>query len=308
VSQIQTRSGTIAYQLGTRSASTTLRLKDGENQVLAGLIQDDDRTSGNRIPGLGSIPILGRLFGGQSDSNAKTEIVLSITPRLVRNVQRPDAAMAHFDAGTEASLRNRAGEGGGGFFAPRGDTPQTPSTTQPRSPGTPTDPNTGMPTTGTGAGTTDTGTGTPVVTAPGTLGVNAAMSWQGPTTARAGETFALQLTMQTEAPIVTLPLVISFDPKVIEVVGVTEGTFMRDGGVATTFSSRVDPSGQVIVSITRQATTGASTLGNVITLNLRGIAAADSTRIQMDNVAGIGPLGRSVIVPVPAPYTVKVTP
>ncbi|HYS12697.1 MAG TPA: secretin N-terminal domain-containing protein, partial [Burkholderiaceae bacterium] len=140
VSQIQTRSGTIAYQLGTRSASTTLRLKDGENQVLAGLIQDDERTSANRVPGLGSIPVLGRLFGGQSDGNAKTEIVLSITPRLVRNVQRPDAAMAHFDAGTEASLRNRAGEGGGGFFAPRGDAPQTPSTTQPRSPGTPTDP------------------------------------------------------------------------------------------------------------------------------------------------------------------------
>jgi general secretion pathway protein D len=106
VSQIQTRSGTIAYQLGTRSASTTLRLKDGENQVLAGLIQDDERISANRVPGLGAVPVLGRLFGGQTDENNKTEIVLSITPRLLRNVQRPDAAMANFESGTEATLRS----------------------------------------------------------------------------------------------------------------------------------------------------------------------------------------------------------
>jgi general secretion pathway protein D len=106
VSQIQTRSGTLAYQLGTRSASTTLRLKDGENQVLAGLIQDDERISANRVPGLGAVPVLGRLFGGQTDENNKTEIVLSITPRLLRNVQRPDASMANFQSGTEASLRS----------------------------------------------------------------------------------------------------------------------------------------------------------------------------------------------------------
>ena len=106
VSQIQTRSGTIAYQLGTRSASTTLRLKDGENQVLAGLIQDDERISANRVPALGAVPVLGRLFGGQTDESNKTEIVLSITPHLLRNVQRPDAAMANFESGTEATLRS----------------------------------------------------------------------------------------------------------------------------------------------------------------------------------------------------------
>ena len=114
VNQIQTRSGTIAYQLGTRSASTTLRLKDGENQVLAGLIQDDERISANRVPGLGAVPVLGRLFGGQTDENNKTEIVLSITPRLLRNVQRPDASMANFESGTEASPRSTSlpsGEG-----------------------------------------------------------------------------------------------------------------------------------------------------------------------------------------------------
>jgi general secretion pathway protein D len=82
VDAITTRSGSVAYRIGTRSASTMLQLKDGENQVLAGLINNEDRTSGSKVPGVGSLPILGRLFGSTRDQTDKTEIVLSITPHL----------------------------------------------------------------------------------------------------------------------------------------------------------------------------------------------------------------------------------
>lgn len=92
----------LAYQIGTRSASTVLRLRDGETQVLAGLISDEERSSANRLPGLGDIPGLGRLFSSQRDNNSKTEIVLLITPRIVRNIARPDGS---FDpAGSEADV------------------------------------------------------------------------------------------------------------------------------------------------------------------------------------------------------------
>jgi general secretion pathway protein D len=104
---ITTKSGTIAYQIGSRQASTMLQLKDGENQVLAGLINNEDRSSGNKIPGLGDLPIAGRLFGSGRDENNKTEIVLSITPHLIRNIVRPSAAAGEFNAGTEASFRRR---------------------------------------------------------------------------------------------------------------------------------------------------------------------------------------------------------
>lgn len=107
VDSLTTRSGTVAYRIGTRSASTLLQLKDGENQVLAGLINNEDRTGGSKVPGIGDLPIIGRLFGSVRDSNDRTEIVLSITPRLVRNVQRPPAAASEFSAGTEASFRRR---------------------------------------------------------------------------------------------------------------------------------------------------------------------------------------------------------
>ncbi len=107
VSTITTKNGTTAYQLGTRQASTMLQLKDGENQVLAGLINNEERNSSNKVPGFSELPIISRLFGSQRDDNQKTEIVLSITPHLIRNVQRPEASASEFSAGTEASFRRR---------------------------------------------------------------------------------------------------------------------------------------------------------------------------------------------------------
>ncbi|HEX8403567.1 MAG TPA: secretin N-terminal domain-containing protein [Duganella sp.] len=106
-STITTKNGGTAYQIGTRQASTMLQLKDGENQVLAGLINNEERGTASKLPGVGDLPVLGRLFGSKRDDNQKTEIVLSITPRLIRNVQRPEASMSEFSAGTEASFRRR---------------------------------------------------------------------------------------------------------------------------------------------------------------------------------------------------------
>jgi general secretion pathway protein D len=99
--------GSLIYTIGTRSASTTLRLKDGENQILAGLINDEDRRTANKVPGLGALPLAGRLFGSSLDEAKKSEIVLSITPRLIRNNTRPNSTAAEFSSGTEGSLRLR---------------------------------------------------------------------------------------------------------------------------------------------------------------------------------------------------------
>lgn len=98
-----TTSNTLAYQIGTRNAATTLRLRDGETQILAGLISDEDRRTADRVPGLGSLPIAGRLFSQSSDSRVKTEIVLLITPRLMRTLARPEARFMEFAAGTEGA-------------------------------------------------------------------------------------------------------------------------------------------------------------------------------------------------------------
>src|SRR5690606_34148616 len=103
VREITSPGGSLSYQIGTRGANTVLRLKDGETQVLAGLISDEDRSSANKVPGLGELPVAGRLFGSQKDDTQRSEILLSITPRVVRSIRRPDLLEAQFESGTEAS-------------------------------------------------------------------------------------------------------------------------------------------------------------------------------------------------------------
>lgn len=104
VKEVLGPSNSLAYQIGTRTANTVLRLKNGETQVLAGLINDEDRRSASRIPGLGDLPVVGRLFSSQKDSGTKTEIVLLITPRVLRNVVTPALARADQVAGTETNV------------------------------------------------------------------------------------------------------------------------------------------------------------------------------------------------------------
>jgi general secretion pathway protein D len=94
---------TVAYQIGTRNTNTVLQLRDGETQILAGLINDNDRRTSVRIPGLGDLPVLGRLFGSNNDNKEKTEIVLLITPRVVRNIVRPEGVMAELPVGTDTT-------------------------------------------------------------------------------------------------------------------------------------------------------------------------------------------------------------
>jgi general secretion pathway protein D len=108
-SEVKTTGGTVAYQVGTRNTATTLRLRDGETQVLAGLINDEDRRSATKVPGLARLPVVGRLFSNNSDTLNKTEIVLLITPRVIRNIERPGARIEEFNSGTELDIGRSGG-------------------------------------------------------------------------------------------------------------------------------------------------------------------------------------------------------
>lgn len=94
---------TSAYRIGTRNASTSLRLRDGETQVLGGLINDEDRKTINGVPFISETPLLGRLFGQHNDTRKKSEIVLLITPRVLRNLTLPDAGQTILASGFDAN-------------------------------------------------------------------------------------------------------------------------------------------------------------------------------------------------------------
>lgn len=96
-----TVTGSVFYQIGTRNAETVLRLEDGETQIIGGLINDEERTSIVKIPILGDIPIIGHLFSRHEKGTVKTDILLSITPHIVRSFEVPDEDKTEFLSGRE---------------------------------------------------------------------------------------------------------------------------------------------------------------------------------------------------------------
>lgn len=103
VKEIRSTTGLLAYQIGTRNANTVLRLRDGETQVLAGLLKDEQNHNAAGIPGVGQVPGVGRLFSNQTSTHGRSEIVLLITPRVVRAMPTPPAHAVEFASGTADS-------------------------------------------------------------------------------------------------------------------------------------------------------------------------------------------------------------
>jgi general secretion pathway protein D len=104
VSSLGENLGTVsepAYRIGTRNAETVMLLRDGETAILGGLIRDEERNTRLRLPGLGSIPAIGSLFTSYDDSGGRTDVLLTITPRVVRGWDAPAAHSWEFYSGTE---------------------------------------------------------------------------------------------------------------------------------------------------------------------------------------------------------------
>ncbi len=107
-----------AFLIGTRNAETFMLLRDGETAILGGLIQDEERNSRVRVPGFGDIPVLGALFTSRDSSANRTDVLLTVTPRVVRGWDVPTRAAREFYSGSEnvysdkslfASLETAAG-------------------------------------------------------------------------------------------------------------------------------------------------------------------------------------------------------
>lgn len=275
VREVQSKSGTLSYQIGTRNASTVLKLKDGETQILAGLINDEDRRAANKVPGLGDLPILGRLFSSHKDDSQKTEIVLAITPRLIRTVRRPDLVIAEFESGTEASVGSRSLVLGA---------PAEPEN-KPASSAKPASQTQGSNQQGQGAGI--------------------ALAWQAPAQTKVGEQFVVSLNAQSQQAIAGMPMVISYDPTIVQAVSVSEGEYLRQGGGQTNFSSRIDPqTGQIFIGAARQGG-GVSGNGSLAQIAFKAMKASPQAVVRLISATPEPqPQGGPLILPVEHNFSV----
>jgi general secretion pathway protein D len=114
--------------------------------------------------------------------------------------------------------------------------------------------------------------------------------------------------MQSNQPVTSVPLAIGFDTQAFQVVGVTEGEFLKQGGAQTSFTSRIDPSGQVQITASRPADSGATTLGSVAILSFRALTAVNASNIQLLTIAPVGIAGVTISASLPPPQTIQVLP
>jgi general secretion pathway protein D len=103
---------------GTRYVDTTIRLRDGETNLLAGLIRDEERTTLSGIPGLSDLPVVGRLFAKNHKESKQTDVVLMLTPRIIRVLDLTESDLRPFRVGRDS--------GGGVFELPLPAQPATP--------------------------------------------------------------------------------------------------------------------------------------------------------------------------------------
>jgi general secretion pathway protein D len=97
-----------AYSIGSRKAETYMLLRDGETAILGGLIRDEERNTRVRIPGLGDIPLLGALFTSYDDSAGRTDVLLTITPHVVRGWEVQQKSDQEFFSGTENNYSDKS--------------------------------------------------------------------------------------------------------------------------------------------------------------------------------------------------------
>jgi general secretion pathway protein D len=289
VKEVQnTVSGTLAYQIGTRNATTVLRLKDGETQILGGLINDEDRNSASKVPGVGQLPLLGRLFSSHKADKRKTEIVLSITPHIIGTQRAGDARKTEYWAGTEASLRGNplmmrqlgtvSVNPAGAAAAP--NRPPTPAASRTPSAGVP---------------------------SPATQPMM--LSWQGPNQAKVGERISVAINAQSSQLFQHLALAVGFDPGVLRPVEVSEGDLMRQNKLQSTFTHAIDqPGGRVVLELTASGGGAASGAGSVATIVFEAIAASEGTPVTASDVQPASSSGEPVTVNALAPLVLQVAP
>jgi general secretion pathway protein D len=262
--EINTAGGSLAYQIGTRNAATMLRLRDGETQLLAGLISREDRTSASRVPGLGDLPVMGRLFSSQSADAQRTELVLAITPRVVRNVRALDASESEVWVGTEVQPRFRRIGARAAVSEPAsapGGT-ATPATAEPAKPQE-------LP--------------PPVVKT----------TLRAPPQVAIGDTFVVTLDADAAAPLRGGQLKLAYAKERLQLLDVQEGDLLRQGGAATVFSRTIDAAkGEAQAGVLRSEASGVKGSATLLQLRFRALSAGDAeVRLAEFQMAALGERG-----------------
>jgi general secretion pathway protein D len=239
--------------ISQRKLDHEIRLKEGEASILGGLVAKTDTKSLNGWPGVGKIPLLRYLFSEDSRNYEDDEILIILTPRIVRMPDWSRANLRALYSGSETNVQVRREND---VRAPSQEIPQTP--TNPANP--------------------------PVTTPP--AAANAAQGGQSAQMRFEPRSLSLKVGQQSTIGVVvdnvndlfSIPFLVQYNPAVISVEEVQHGGFLQGGNQEIAIVTNINKEhGQAIISATRQPNTqGVSGTGTIMGIVVKAIAPGTS--------------------------------
>ena len=294
--------------IGQRKVEHEIRLKEGEVNMIGGILEDQTVKGWSGIPGLGQIPLLRYLFASEHSELHQNEIVFVLIPHIVRSQELTDLNARAIDVGTGTSIDLRRGSRPATTVTPVNGAVQVPSSAPPMGPAGAAVPAQAAPISGAApqpqaAGPAATAKSGQAGPAPATTSQQTPMPAQsaqpapvppqnqaapapaqrapaGPPSAvsldfdpatltpKQGSTFMVNLNLSGGQDVSTVPLQIVYNPKVMELVNLSNGGFLSQDGQPVALVHRDDPgAGTIQISATRPpGTSGVSGSGAVFTL------------------------------------------
>jgi general secretion pathway protein D len=238
--------------ISQRSIEHDIRLKDGEVNVLGGLIEQTDTNTVTGIPGLAKLPGLGYLFGGNTIDHEKDEILIVLIPHIVRMPTITAENLRSIASGTDTNAEVRLEDA---VLLPEAPKPQ--AAVPQAAPAVAVAP---------AAATSSSSQNATLQFEPGTAAL------------KTGETTTIGVTVQNVQDLYSIPMLVQFNPAVISIEDVRQGGFLSGGTQDVAIVERVDKErGQAIISATRMPNTpGVSGSGTLVGIVVKGLAPGNS--------------------------------
>jgi general secretion pathway protein D len=241
--------------IGQRKIDHEVRLREGEANLLGGMLEDSSSRSLSGIPGLSQIPILKYLFGQTNTERRQTETVFVLIPHVIRGQFVTELNRRGLDVGTANSIGLRRMT-----HVQEAPTPSGPTTGA--------SPQAAAP------------SASPVSPTPPPVPGGASFAFDPPAVTQApGSTFAVNLMVSGVQNAYSVPLQVNYDPKILQVVNVSNGTFLSQDGQPVALVHRDDDTtGALQITATRPpGAAGVSGQGSVVTLTFKAKAPGQST-------------------------------
>ncbi len=243
-------------ELGQRKITHDIRLKEGEVNVLGGLVQTQETKSVSGVPGLASIPVIKRLFSSEKIDKSDSELLIVLVPHIIRTPDLDALSYKGIASGSQNTIRLT--------YASR-----RPAEVEPAAPGAPRTavPAPAIPPTEKSVAPAPPAPPARVVFSPATV------------EAQQGGTVTLNLQVENAADVFAAPLRIKFDPNVLRVTEVTRGGFLAGDGQEVLFTRNIlNDTGDVTVNLSRMpGNSGVSGSGTLVTLVFQVIGKGVTT-------------------------------